>query len=133
MGRNIILTKEAHERIKEQMRDCGELTRDEAYKIVEPHFVFSPGDAKRRDIYRAIQRIMASIRAEDGKRSCFNYKTDKDSVYVNIETTKSVPSLDAVDEQLERQHLGLIVSRKRIIHRRSVLKGDLSDSDVSNK
>ena len=133
MGRKVSLTKEAREAIKDQMRDHGELKRDEAYKIVEPHVMFYPGDAKRREIYRAIQCIMKSIRTEDGQRSCFNYKTDTDSVYVDIATTKSVQSLDAVDEQLRRQHEGLDVSRKRINCRRDVLQKDLGLGDICSE
>jgi len=133
MGRSISLTKEARETIKDQMRDHGELTRDEAYEIVEPHFMFSPGDAKRREIYRAIQRIMTSIRSEDGKRSCFNYKTDTDSVYVNIETTNNMQSLDAIDDQLRRQHQGLGVSMRRVSRRRAVLQGQTSLDEAYNQ
>ena len=132
MGRNLSLSKEARERIKDQMRDYGELTRDEAYEIVEPHFMFCPDDAKRREIYRSIQSIKQSIRTEDGKRSCFNYKDAADSVYVNIETTESLRSLNAVEEQLRRQHEGLGVSRKRVSRRRAVLHDQLGIDDIYN-
>jgi hypothetical protein len=131
MGRSISLSKEAREAIKDHIRDHGELTRDKAYEIIEPQFTFYPDESKRREIYRAIQRIITSIRTNEGKRSCFNYKTDKNSIYVNIETTKSVQSLDAVDDQLRRQHEGLEVSRKRVSRHRAVLQG-FSDSDISD-
>ena len=124
MGRKVSLTKEASEAVKHHIRAHGELTRDKAYEIIEPHFTFLPDGSKRREIYRAIQCIMRSIRTEDGNRSCYNYKTDKDSIYVDIETTNSIQSLDAVDEQLRRQNEGLDVSRSHISRRRAALQGE---------
>lgn len=119
------LSREAREFIKGVIRDHGKMTRDEAVAIVEPHYIFDPTAAKRREILRVVQSIMASIRSETGKRECFNYKDAAESVYINVETTNSVESLDAVEAQIDKQLNGLYESKRRIARRREVLNGQI--------
>ena len=110
------------------MREQGELTTDEAVEMVKPHMI-DPQKLMRAEMLRVVQRIMRSIKGKAGKRVCFNWKEEKESQYVNIETTTSLQSLDGVENQLSWQFYGLHESIMRIAKRRRVLKGLDADSE----
>jgi len=118
------LTKRAREVITEAMREQGELTTEDAAELVRPHIMFDPQDLMRAETLRVVQRIMRGIKGKAGKRVCFNLKDDqKESQYVNIDTTNSIENLNGIENQLTWQFYGLHKSIMRIDKRRRVLMG----------
>ena len=117
------LTKQAREYITQVMHDKGDLTTEEALEIAAPHLLLNPQELVRAESLRIVQRIMRGIKGETGNRICFNYKTEVESIYVNVDTTESLPALNGVEKQLDAQLFGLHASKRTVEKRRRVLIG----------
>lgn len=120
------LDKKAKEAIMGQMAELKEITRDEVEALIEPHYLFDPRVAKRREICRKANQLMAQFRDEHGIRTCYNYKDSKgQSVYVNVDETKNLSALNRVKKQLRTKSIGLNKSKRKVARRQLELTGQL--------
>ncbi|MBV4417680.1 hypothetical protein, partial [Clostridium tyrobutyricum] len=71
---NRTLMKKAREKIISQIEDLGEISIEEAMKIIEPHFIFDSDQAKKSAIRRTATNIIARIKDDKGIRKNFIVK-----------------------------------------------------------
>ena len=109
------LEKRAKEVIMEQMHDLAEISTETVMELIEPHYIFDHQKAKQQAIRRKAHSLMAQFRDERGIRSFFAcHDKDGNSKYINIETTKDLVALNAVEKQINNKFMGLNESKKKI-------------------
>lgn len=126
MARSRKLEPKAREMIYKKMSDTGEMEAEELYDLINPHFIFDPQAARRREVLRLGSQMMSHIRDEKGIRTVFNCKVGGVSKYVNIDESRDIESLKSVDYQLSEKLNGLQVSSAKASRRRMEVEGQLS-------
>ena len=126
MARTQTLEKRAKEFIIQQMEDKGEMERDEVIELIRPHFNFDPTNAREQALNRKAQQLMSQLKDEKGARTCFNYKKDGISSYVNVDATTDLHALNEVEKQLSAKYIGLNASRAKVQQRKQELSGQLT-------
>lgn len=122
MSRGQTLEKRAKEVIMGQIEDMGEITTEAVMDLIRPHFQFDYQNAKEQAIRRKANRLMSQFRDENGIRTCFSAG---DSKYINIDTTKDMQALNAVQKQIDEKYYGLNAAKKKINKRKRELEGQL--------
>lgn len=129
MGRKSkYLEQRAKDYILEQMHDNGEMTRDEIKDLIRPHFSFDYQTAKEQAIGRCANRLVSSLRDEQGVRTSFTLRGE--NLVVNIEKSKNLRNVRAVKKQLQKQIAGTYASFKKTEKRESELLGQTSLYDA---
>lgn len=129
--RNQTLMKEARKAIIKQIEELGEITIEEAIKLVEPHFIFDSDQAKRSAIRRTATSIIARVKDDKGIRKNFIIKDKNDnSKAIDIEKARNVKELKIIRETLKRSRDTIDKSIKKINQRENVLAGQLSINDI---
>lgn len=123
--------KEARKAIIKQIEELGEITIEEAIKLVEPHFIFDSDQAKRSAIRRTATSIIARVKDDKGIRKNFIIKDKNDnSKAIDIEKARNVKELKIIRETLKRSRDTIDKSIKKINQRENVLAGQLSINDI---
>lgn len=128
MGRSKCLDKRAREYILEQMHDNGEMTQDEIKDLIRPHFNFDYQSAKEQAIGRYANRLVSTLRDEQGVRTSFTLRGE--NLVVNVEKSKSLRNVRAVKRQLQKQIAGTYASFKKTEKREAELLGQTSLYDA---
>lgn len=129
MGRKSkYLDQRAREYILEQMHDNGEMTQDEIKDLVRPHFNFDYLSAKEQAIGRYANRLVSSLRDEQGVRTSFTLRGE--NLVVNVEKSKNLRHVRAVKNQLQKQIAGTYASFKKTEKREAELLGQTSLYDT---
>lgn len=123
------LDRRAKEVILNQMRERGEMTTAEIMDLIRPHYFFDAQEAREQGIRRQANRLVKSLRDENGVRTCFALKGD--DVYVNIERCSDRIRVGRVEDQLQAQIEGLRASRNKARRRRQELEGQLMLESIS--
>lgn len=123
------LDRRAKEVILSQMRERGEMTTAEIMDLIRPHYFFDAQEAREQGIRRQANRLVKSLRDENGIRTCFALKGD--DVYVNIERCSDRIRVGRVEDQLQAQIEGLRASRNKARRRRQELEGQLMLESIS--
>lgn len=124
MGRSKYLEPRAKEYIIDQIRERGEMDKDEIRDLIRPHFQFDYQQAKEQAINRYANQLISQIRDDSGVRTCFNIR-GADTV-VHVETCRSLGKVQTVQEQLEKQIIGTMASYRKTTRRVEELQGQLS-------
>ena len=124
MSRGKYLDKRAKEIILDRMRMQGEMTTAEIMDMIRPHYYFDAQEAREQGIRRQANRLVKSLRDEQGVRTCFAVK--EQDIYVNIERCTNRAKVSLVEAALQKQIDGLIASRNKANRRRQELDGQLS-------
>ncbi|OAA90815.1 hypothetical protein [Clostridium coskatii] len=127
------LEKKAREVILEQMDELGEITTDAVMELIRPHYIFDIKKLRNQALRRTANSLMRRYKDDKGIRTCFNYKDDGVSKYVNVDKTKNLNALEAIESQLNKKYKGLNESKKKIKARRQILSGQLSIKDIEVK
>lgn len=122
--RNRSLGKAEREYILEWMHDHGEMTTEQVMDMIRPHYIPDYETLKEQAIRRVANNLFRSLRDEQGTRTCFAVKSK--SVYVNVDVSKNLENIRAVDEMLADNIAGLEKSRSKARQRRAELEGQLS-------
>ncbi len=129
MGRKSkYLERRAREYILEQIHDSGEMTREEIKDLIRPHFNFDYQTAKEQAIGRCANRLVSSLRDEQGIRTSFTLRGE--NLVVNVEKSKNLRNIRAVKKQLQKQIAGTFASFKKTEKRESELLGQTSLYDT---
>lgn len=123
------LDRRAKEVILNQMRERGEMTTAEIMDLIRPHYFFDAQEAREQGIRRQANRLVKSLRDENGVRTYFALKGD--DVYVNIERCSDRIRVGRVEDQLQAQIEGLRASRNKARRRRQELEGQLMLESIS--
>lgn len=124
MARGKYLEKRARDVILDRMREQGEMTTAEIMDLIRPHYFFDAQEAREQGIRRQANRLVKSLRDENGIRTCFALK--EEDMYVNIERCSDRIRVGRVEEQLQAQIEGLRASRNKARRRCQELAGQLS-------
>lgn len=125
------LEKKAREAILEQMDELGEITTDAVMELIKPHYIFDIKKLRNQALRRTANSLMRRYKDDKGLRTCFNYKDDGVSKYVNVDKTKDLKALESIESQLNKKYKGLNESKKKIKARRQILSGQLSMEEIS--
>ena len=125
------LEKKAREAILEQMDELGEITTDAVMELIKPHYIFDIKKLRNQALRRTANSLMRRYKDDKGLRTCFNYKDDCVSKYVNVDKTKDLKALESIESQLNKKYKGLNESKKKIKARRQILSGQLSMEQIS--
>lgn len=125
------LEKKAREAILEQMDELGEITTDAVMELIRPHYIFDIKKLRNQALRRTANSLMRRYKDDKGIRTCFNYKDDGVSKYVNVDKTKDLKALESIESQLNKKYKGLNESKKKIKARRQILSGQLSMEEIS--
>lgn len=127
MSRHRSLDPKAKEYIVSQIREHGEVSTESVMELIRPHYQFDPLAAKEHLIRRTAHSVMRSIKDVDGTRTCFACKdNERNSLYVNIETSTDRKKLLEVEEQLKLKLSGLETSYQKTKTRRIEVDGQLT-------
>lgn len=124
MGKSERLSRKARDYITERMRDSGEMTKEEIKDLIRPHFNFDYNLAKEQAIGRYANRLVSSLRDEQGIRTSFTLQSQ--DLVVNVERSKNLRHVRAVKKQLEKQLTGVYASFKKVKAKESELLGQTS-------
>lgn len=124
MAKNKYLERRAKKVILDRMRERGEMTTAEIMDLIRPHYFFDAQEAREQGIRRQANRLVKSLRDENGIRTCFALK--EEDMYVNIERCTSRVRVSKVESQLQKQIEGLTASRNKASRRRQELDGQMS-------
>jgi hypothetical protein len=120
------LDKRAVEVILGLMEEMDEITTEAVMDVVRPHYMFDPRAAREREIRRKANRLMAKFRDDQGVRTCFSYTDNTgQSKYVNIEKTKDIEAVIAVNEQINNKFYGLSNAKRKVNARLLELAGQM--------
>lgn len=121
------LSKQVRKWVFEQMEDMTEINTEEIMDLIRPHYDFDYDKGKEQAIRRQAHSLMARFRDEKGLRSFFACQDeDGNSKYINIDTTRNMDALNAVEKQINNKFSGLRESKKKITQRRLQLSGQLT-------
>ena len=125
MGRrNKYLDGRAKEYILQQMHDNGEMTKEEIKDLIRPHFSFDYQEAREQAIGRYANRLVSSLRDDQGVRTCFTLRGE--DLVDNVDKYKNLRNVRAVKEQLRKQIAGTYASYKKAAGREAELAGQMS-------
>lgn len=124
MGKSKYLEPKAKEFIIDQIREHGEMDKEEIKDLIRPHFLFDYQQAKEQAINRYTNQLIAQIRDKAGVRTCFNIRGAE--TVVHVETCRDLTKVQAIQEQLEKQIIGTMASYRKTSHRVKELQGQLS-------
>jgi len=130
MGASKLITKEARERVIEQIHENGDMTKSEIAELLRPHCTFDPVRLQDQAVNRLVGSIVKSIRDESGVRTAFILR-GKDAI-IDVETCTSYQKVAFVDEQLDLNIKGLQASKRKTERRRKELAGQLSVFDIAS-
>ncbi len=122
------LERRAREYILEQMHDNGEMTQEEIKDLIRPHFHFDYQTAKEQAIGRCANRLVSSLRDEQGVRTSFTLRSE--NLVVNVEKSKNLRNVRAVKQQLQKQIAGTFASFQKTEKREAELLGQTSLYDA---
>ncbi|WP_373845016.1 hypothetical protein [Clostridium sp.] len=132
MGNYSSLEKKAREAILQQMDELGEITTDAVMELIRPHYIFDIRKLRNQALRRTANSLMRRYKDDKGIRTCFNYKDNGVSKYVNVDKTKNLKALENIESQLNKKYKGLNASKKKVALRKQVLSGQLSIKDIEN-
>lgn len=120
------LDKKAREVIIMQMKMLEEVSTESVMNLIRPHYRFDPKVTMEQALRRKAHSLMASIRDENGARSCYNC-TDNlgESKYVNVDKTHDADALKGVEMQLKQKARGLAIARAKANRRHFELTGQM--------
>lgn len=124
MGKSKYLEPKAKEFVIDQIREHGEMDKEEIKDLIRPHFLFDYQQAKEQAINRYANQLISQIRDEAGVRTCFNIRGAE--TVVHVETCRDLAKVQAVQEQLEKQIIGTMASYRKTSHRVKELQGQMS-------
>ena len=131
---NRTLMKKAREKIISQMEELGEISIEEAMKIIEPHFIFDSDQAKKSAIRRTATNIIARIKDDKGIRKNFIVKDkNQNSRTIDVSKSKNVKDLKKIKEHLKKTRDTTDMAIWKINNREKVLSGQLSIKDIEAK
>ena len=131
---NRTLMKKAREKIISQMEELGEISIEEAMKIIEPHFIFDSDQAKKSAIRRTATNIIARIKDDKGIRKNFIVKDkNQNSRAIDVSKSKNVKDLKKIKEHLKKTRDTTDMAIWKINNREKVLSGQLSIKDIEAK
>jgi hypothetical protein len=133
MSRYSSLEKKARESILQQMDELGEITTDAVMELIRPHYIFDIKKLRNQALRRTANNLMRKYKDDKGIRTCFNYKDNGISKYVNVDKTKDLKALENIEIQLNKKYKGLNVSKKKVTLRKQILSGQLSIKDIDTK
>ncbi|MBV4445339.1 hypothetical protein KM799_02400 [Clostridium tyrobutyricum] len=133
MSRYSSLEKKARESILQQMDELGEITTDAVMELIRPHYIFDIKKLRNQALRRTANNLMRKYKDDKGIRTCFNYKDNGISKYVNVDKTKDLKALENIEIQLNKKYKGLNVSKKKVTLRKQILSGQLSIKDIDMK
>ncbi|MEY8001176.1 hypothetical protein AB8U03_13425 [Clostridium sp. Mt-5] len=133
MGNYSSLEKKAREAILQQMDELGEITTDDVMELIRPHYIFDIRKLRNQALRRTANNLMRKYKDDKGIRTCFNYKDEGVSKYVNVDKTRNLKALENVESQLNKKYKGLNASKKKVTLRKQVLSGQLSIKDIEAK
>ncbi|MBV4427117.1 hypothetical protein [Clostridium tyrobutyricum] len=133
MSRYSSLEKKARESILQQMDELGEITTDAVMELIRPHYIFDIKKLRNQALKRTANNLMRKYKDDKGIRTCFNYKDNGISKYVNVDKTKDLKALENIEIQLNKKYKGLNVSKKKVTLRKQILSGQLSIKDIDTK
>lgn len=126
MARTRKLEAKAREMIYQKICDSGELDAEELFDLINPHFLFDEQSARRRDVLRLGNQMVAKIKDDKGIRTVFACKVDGVRKYVDIELSQNIKALRSVEGQLTEKCNGLEISCAKASLRRMEVEGQLS-------
>ena len=132
MGNYSSLEKKAREAILQQMDELREITTDAVMELIRPHYIFDIRKLRNQALRRTANSLMRRYKDDKGIRTCFNYKDNGVSKYVNVDKTKNLKALENIESQLNKKYKGLNASKKKVALRKQVLSGQLSIKDIEN-
>lgn len=132
MGNYSSLEKKAREAILQQMDQLGEITTDAVMELIRPYYIFDIRKLRNQALRRTANNLMRKYKDDKGVRTCFNYKDNGVSKYVNVDKTKNLKALEDIESQLNKKYKGLNASKKKVALRKQVLSGQLSIEDIEN-
>lgn len=106
MGRESPVTREARERIKEQIRERGIAEVDVVVSFIERYYSFDESAARQREIRAYARRLLGSIKDEQGERSMFAVKGSP-GIYIDFDNCKDICAVQHAVEQLKDKRDGL--------------------------
>lgn len=121
MARQVILEKQAKEKILQQMEYLTEINSDTVADLIIPHMSFDVKKAIRQQAKKQANQLIAKMRGQDGIRSWYACK-DK---YVNVEKTQSMEDLNVIEDSLLKKYVGLNASKKKVEKQKEILSGQL--------
>lgn len=133
MSKYSSLEKKARESILQQMDELGEITTDAVMELIRPHYIFDIKKLRNQALRRTANNLMRKYKDDKGIRTCFNYKDNGISKYVNVDKTKDLKALENIEIQLNKKYKGLNVSKKKVTLRKQILSGQLSIKDIDTK
>ncbi|WHH59703.1 hypothetical protein [Petroclostridium sp. X23] len=129
MSKTITLEKQARNEILKQMAGLNEITTDAVVDLIEPYFQFDVTNAREQALRRKANSLMAQFKDECGQRTCFSYKDNGQSKYVNIDETTDSEILNRLDDQLYKKLDTMLIIRKKIAKRLDEL---LKQTNIEN-
>lgn len=131
MGVSKMISKEARQLVKEQVREHGDMTKSEIVELLRPHCTFDPVSLQEQALNRMVGSLVRSIRDETGVRTAFILK-GKDTI-VDVDNCESLSKVSEVDDMLDMNIKGLQASKRKTERRKKELAGQMSMLDGDNE
>ena len=119
------LEKRARDFIMQQIRENGEMTTEEIVELIRPHYIFDIPKIMEQSLRRKANQLMAQVRDEHGVRTVFNCNNDRESKYVNVDTSNNLISIKSIEAQLDEKLKGLSISKAKASRRRMEIEGQM--------
>jgi hypothetical protein len=131
MGKSKYLETKARARINQILDLRGEISMDEAVKIIMPHLIVDYQDLRLELAKRVARSIMAARKDTSGVRSTFATKRkDNSSVYIDLDTCKNLKDAQIVERQLYDKRKGIIKSHQKAKYVVRQLEGQISMAEI---
>ena len=128
MAREGPITREAREKIKEQIREKGIAEIDGVVAFIKPFYSFDPDAAKEREMKSYARRLLASVRNDRGERVLYAIKGEP-GTYARLDCNV-LRYVQKIVEQLTDKRDGLDIQIKRGNQIIREIKGQVTFDDV---
>jgi hypothetical protein len=131
-----LFDKKVKEVIYNQMEKLGgEIKQEDVIFIINPYIESEIDVKKLKDQYRKriANNLMARFRDDIGIRDCFVVQDGSGSKYVNVDRTKNIKDLKAINVMLKNKINGLTASKSKVNKKYHKLLGQISFDELAEK
>lgn len=123
--------KKAKESILRRIEEAGEISIEEAIKIVDPHYNFDSQQARKSAVRRKTISIISQVKDEKGVRKNFII-TDEEgtSKAINVDKSNDLNGLDKLKKHLVKNKITIGRSIRKIGKRQKQLSGQISIDEL---
>lgn len=128
-----LFDKKVKEVIYNQMEKLGgEIKQEDVIFIINPYIESGIDVKKLKDQYRKriANNLMARFRDDTGIRDCFVVQDGRGSKYVNVDRTKNIKDLKAINVMLKNKINGLTASKSKVNKKYHKLLGQISFDEL---